>query len=147
MSHLAPQSFRPRDRLAKGLIGPRLTVVFFGTSGEVVKACEPLARDLPFARAEAKHLFAACTALDGAANAILVVSTTIRSWDRDVIEERARAAKAPLLWVNATDDGDDVVAGIERIIKANLRVYRAAPLASTSPSARRSRPPAYAGAY
>jgi hypothetical protein len=108
------------ERRAKGLVGPRLTVVFFGVSAEVLHACEPLARSLPFARAEAKHLYAACAALEAFASAILVVSTSIRPWDRDVIEEHASRVKAPVLWVGS-DDVEEIVTSLESCATAVLR--------------------------
>jgi hypothetical protein len=87
----------------------------------VLRACQPLARSLPFARAEAKHLHAACAALEAFASAILVVSTTIGPWDRDAIEEHASRANAPVLWVNPDDDADDVVTSLTTSAIAALR--------------------------
>jgi hypothetical protein len=122
--------------------------VLFGVSAEIAKACEPLARDLPFARAEAKHLYAACTALDAASTAILVVSNTIRSWDRDVIEARALHMRAPVLWVSPSDDPDDVATSIAMTIKTSIKSWRAA--APPPPSRQPPRPtrptrPSYGG--
>jgi len=80
--------------------------------GELIKACEPLGRNLPFARVRALHLSVACTVLDAFKNAMLVVSTAIRAADRDVIEERAFRVEAPVLWVRSDHDVNDVVTSI-----------------------------------
>lgn len=110
-----------REHHAKGLVGPRLTVVFFGVSSELMDACELRERGVPLARVEAKHLFAACTALSAFESAMLVVSTTIRPWDRDVIVEHARKAKASILWVGTDPDVGEITSSISTWATAAMR--------------------------
>ncbi len=104
---------KPVKHRDKGLVGPKHRVVFFGVDADVIDACLPIARDLRIARADAKHLHAACAVLDAFPDAMLVVSTAIRHSDRDVIEEHARRKKASVLWLAPDDDADRIVSRIK----------------------------------
>lgn len=109
---------------AKALVRPRLTVVFFGVHEDILKACRLLARVLPFARAEARDLDAACTAVAVFSHAMLVVPRALCPRDREVVEERARGANKPVLWVGADSTVDAVVAAIRAWATAALRLGR-----------------------
>jgi hypothetical protein len=80
----------------------------YGLPADVAAECERVATELRLARAEVKHLQAACTALRSHPRAILVAGTRIRSWDRQVVEEHAARAGVPLRWVEADHAPDDV---------------------------------------
>ena len=97
---------------AKGLARCRPTIVFFGVHGAALDACTRVTRELRIACAETSHLHAACTALDAFPGALLVASTAVRHSERDIVEERAAAAKALVLWVGFDHDADDLVSKI-----------------------------------
>jgi len=59
-----------------------------------------------------KHLQAACVALKAHSRAMMIASSSIRSWDRVVVEEHAANAGAPLRWVDNDQDIDDVAAEV-----------------------------------
>lgn len=103
------ESRATREPQATGLVGPRFTVVFFSVNVGVIEA---IARALQIARTDAKHLHAACAALDAFPNAMLVVSTAVRHSDRAFIEEHAQRSKASVLWVGPDDDANEVVTRI-----------------------------------
>jgi hypothetical protein len=83
-------------------------VILYALPADVAAECEQVATELRLARAEVKHLQAACTALQSHPRAMLVAGTTIRSWDREIVEEHAARAGVPLRWVEAHHMPDDV---------------------------------------
>jgi hypothetical protein len=99
------QARPPFSRSFGGAVAPLAVpppaLILYGVSPEVAAECERVARELRLARAEVKHLQAACVALKTHARAILLVASTIRSWDRTVVEEHAARAGIPLRWVTA----------------------------------------------
>lgn len=64
---------------------------------------ERIARELGAARVEARDLRAACKALEVQRPMLLVASTALRVWDREVVEEHAARASVPVRWI-APDD-------------------------------------------
>lgn len=92
--------------------GP-LTIILYSVGPEVAAECTHVAREMQLARAEVKHLHAACTAVKTHARAFLVASASIRSWDRQVIEEHAERAGVPTRWVASEADADDIATEIK----------------------------------
>jgi hypothetical protein len=113
-----------------------LTVVFFGVPSDIMEACDLRDRGVPLVRVEAKHLYAACTALHAFENAMLVVSTTIRPWDRDVIVEHARSVKASVVWVGVDPDVNEMTASIAIWASTTMR-------SGVKVAERRSSPPRF----
>ncbi len=96
-------------------------VILYGLPADVAEECERVATELRLARAEVKHLQAACVALQAHPRAMLVAGTTIRSWDREVIEEHAARAGVPLRWVEADHTPDDVGSELRTWASETLR--------------------------
>jgi len=111
-------------RRAKHLVGPRLTVVFYGVDDGLVEACRPLARALPFARAQAKRLHAACTAVTALEDTMLVVPEAVDAGDREVIERHVREVEVPVLWISPEHGHESNLARIESWATAALRLVR-----------------------
>jgi hypothetical protein len=101
-------------------------VILYGLPSDVAAECERVASELRLARAEVKHLQAACVALKAHPRAILVASSTIRSWDREVLEEHAARAGIPLRWVDATHTPDDVAIEVRSWATDTMRRARTA---------------------
>lgn len=91
---------------------------------DVAAECERVASELRLARTEVKHLQAACMALKAHPRAMLLASTAIRSWDRQVIEEHAAGAGTPLRWVAPDDESDDVAAAVRAWATDTIRRAR-----------------------
>jgi len=99
-------------------------VILYGLPADVAAECERVATELRLARAEVKHLQAACTALQTHPRAMLVVGTGIRSWDRAVVEEHAARAGVPLRWVEADHTPGDVSSELRTWATDTLRRAR-----------------------
>ena len=99
----------PRGAVAHGApASAPPAVILYGVAADVAAECERVAGELRLARAEVKHLQAACVALKAHPKAMLVASSRIRSWDREVVEEHAARAGTLLRWVDADHTPDDV---------------------------------------
>lgn len=127
-SHNRSAPPRPGLRAASpAAVGSRPTaitppaVILYGLPADVAAECERVATELRLARAEVKHLQAACTALRSHPRAMLVAGTGIRSWDRQVVEEHAARAGIPLRWVEADHAPDDVSAEVRNWASDTLR--------------------------
>jgi tripartite-type tricarboxylate transporter receptor subunit TctC len=101
-------------------------VILYGIPADVAAECERVAAELRLARAEVKHLQAACVALKAHPRAMLVASSSIRSWDREVLEEHAARAGIPLRWVDADHTPDDVASEVRSWATETMRRARAA---------------------
>ncbi len=99
-------------------------VILYALPADVAAECERVATELRLARAEVKHLQAACVALQAHPRAMLVVGTTIRSWDREVVEEHAARAGVPLRWVEADHTPHDVSSELRSWASDTLRRAR-----------------------
>ena len=99
-------------------------VILYGLPADVAAECERVATELRLARADVKHLQAACTALQAHPRAMMVVGTTIRSWDRAVVEEHAARAGVPLRWVEADHTPNDVSSELRSWASDTLRRAR-----------------------
>lgn len=93
---------------------------------EVAAECEDIANELHIARAEVKHLQAACMALKAHPQAFLVASASIRPWDREVLEEHAARAGTTLCWVTSAMDADEIGASVRGWATGLMRHARAA---------------------
>lgn len=111
--------------IAPGAASPP-AVILYGVPADVAAECERVAGELRLARAEVKHLQAACVALKAHPRAILVASSTIRSWDREVVEEHAARAGVPLRWVDADHSPDDVATEVRSWATDTMRRARTA---------------------
>lgn len=100
-------------------------VILYGVPADVAAECERVAGELRLARAEVKHLQAACVALKAHPKAMLVASSSIRSWDRAVVEEHAARAGIPLRWVDADHTPDDVATEVRTWATDTMRRSRA----------------------
>ncbi|MDB5214017.1 MAG: hypothetical protein JWO86_1944 [Myxococcaceae bacterium] len=96
-------------------------VILYALPADVAAECERVATELRLARAEVKHLQAACIALRAHPRAMLVAGTTIRSWDREVVEEYAARAGVPLRWVEADHTPGDVSSEVRTWASDTLR--------------------------
>lgn len=103
---------------------PPPALILYGVAPDVAAECERVASELRLARAEVKHLQAACVALKAHPRAMLLASATIRSWDREVVEEHAARAGVPLRWVAADHDPDDVAAEVRTWATDTMRRAR-----------------------
>lgn len=99
-------------------------VILYALPKDVSAECERVATELRLARAEVKHLQAACVALKAHPRAILVASSLIRPWDRTVVEEHAAHAGAPLQWVDDARLPDDVADAVRSWAVGTLRTGR-----------------------
>jgi hypothetical protein len=57
---------------------------------------------------------------------MLVASSSIRSWDREVVEEHAARAGIPMRWVDADHAPDDVASDVRTWATETMRRARAA---------------------
>jgi hypothetical protein len=96
-------------------------VILYALPADVAAECERVATELRLARAEVRHLQAACIALQAHPRAMLVAATTIRSWDREVVEEHAARAGVPLRWVEADHAPGDVSSEVRTWASDTLR--------------------------
>lgn len=103
---------------------PPPAVILYGLPADVAAECERVAGELRLARAEVKHLQAACVALKAHPRAMLVASSRIRSWDREVVEEHAARAGTPLRWVDADHTPDDVATEVRSWATDTMRRAR-----------------------
>ena len=103
-----------------------LAVILYGIPVDVAAECERVAGELHLVRAEVKHLQAACVALKAHPRAMLVASSTIRSWDREVVEEHAARAGIPVRWVDADHTPDDIANEVRSWATETTRRARAA---------------------
>jgi len=99
-------------------------LILYGVAPHVAAECERIAGELRLARAEVKHLQAACVALKAHSRAMMIASSAIRSWDRVVVEEHAARAGAPLRWVDKDHDVDDVAAEVRSWATETVRRAR-----------------------
>ena len=104
---------------------PTFTIILYGVGTEVGAECEGIASELHIARAEVKHLQAACMALKAHPHAFLIASATIRSWDREVLEEHAARAGTTLRWVTSAMEADDIGAAVRAWATGMMRRSRA----------------------
>jgi hypothetical protein len=103
---------------------PPPAIILYGVPADVAAECERVAGELRLARAEVKHLQAACVALKAHPRAMLVASSRIRSWDREVVEEHAARAGTPLRWVDADHTPDDVATEVRSWATDTMRRAR-----------------------
>ncbi|CAN5925619.1 hypothetical protein BH11MYX4_BH11MYX4_57040 [soil metagenome] len=93
---------------------PTLTLILYAVPSDVGRECEELAHELHLARAEVKHLQAACAALKTHRRALLIASVAIRPWDRESVAEHAARAGTTVNWVGHEQAADD----LERSIRS-----------------------------
>jgi hypothetical protein len=96
-------------------------VILYALPEDVADECERVATEMRLARAEVKHLQAACVALKSHPRAMLVAGANIRPWDREVVEEHAARAGVPLRWVAADHTPDDVSSEVRSWASDTLR--------------------------
>ena len=123
MSLLSYPRVRARGR-APVPAKPLLTVILYGVTGEVATECSLVAAALGVARAEVKHLQAACSALKAHPKAMMVASRAIRPWDREVIEDHAARAGTPLRWVDSDADAYEAAKAVTAWSSVELRRSR-----------------------
>ena len=104
---------------------PTFTIILYAVGPEVAGECEGIANELHIARAEVKHLQAACMALKAHPQAFLIAAATIRSWDREVLEEHAARAGTTLRWVTSAMEADDIGAAVRAWATGLMRRSRA----------------------
>ena len=109
---------------AKALVANPPAVILYALPADVAAECERVATELRLARAEVKHLQAACSALQAHSQAMLVAGTSIRSWDREVVEEHAARHGVPLRWVEADHTPHDVSSELRTWASDTLRRAR-----------------------
>jgi hypothetical protein len=115
----------PRSTRPLAVVPPQPpAVILYGVAADVAAECERVASELRLARAEVKHLQAACVALKAHPRAMLLASEGIRSWDRVVVEEHAARAGAPLRWVAPNHLPDDVAAEVRTWATDTIRRAR-----------------------
>ncbi len=123
--HPSPPRFGRRPPVAaarpRALAPTPPAIILYGLPADVAAECERVATEMRLARAEVKHLQAACVALQSHPRAMLVAGTTIRSWDREVVEEHAARAGVPLRWVEADHTPDDVSSEVRTWASDTLR--------------------------
>ena len=107
-------------------VAPMFTIILYGVGPDVVMECEGIANEMHIARAEVKHLQAACMALKAHPQAFLIASATIRPWDREVLEEHAARAGTTLRWVSSPMETDDIGAAVRAWATGMMRRSRAA---------------------
>jgi hypothetical protein len=100
---------------------PLLTIILYGVTGEVASECTLAAAERGVARAEVKHLQAACAALRAHPRAMMVASSTLRPWDREVIEDHAARAGTPLRWVSSDADAYETAMAVSSWSTIQLR--------------------------
>ena len=100
---------------------PLLTVILYGVTSEVASECALAASEVGVARAEVKHLQAACSALKAHRRAMMIASSQIRPWDREVIEDHAARAGAPLRWVSSDADAYEAANAVTAWSSVELR--------------------------
>lgn len=79
------------------------TLLLFGLDPRATADAENIVREFGIASAEVNDLRAACAALVVERPAMLLASTALKPWDREIIEEHAARASIPLTWVEAND--------------------------------------------
>jgi sarcosine oxidase gamma subunit len=97
-----------------GRAGSPLPTILLFALGESAKAeGQRIATELGLARMELKDLRAACAALKVQRPALLVASTSLKPWDREIVEDHAAKAEVPVRWVGPDDwhSIDDAVRG------------------------------------
>lgn len=100
---------------------PLLTIILYGVTSEVATECTLAASELGVARAEVKHLQAACSALKAHPRAMMVASSQLRPWDREVIEDHAVRAGTPLRWVTSDADAYEAAKAVTAWSAVQLR--------------------------
>ncbi len=79
------------------------TLVLFSLGPRSRAEADSVARQLGAARVEVRDLRAACKALLAERPMLLVASTALKVWDREIVEEHATRASVPVRWI-APDD-------------------------------------------
>jgi len=124
-AHTLPSVVRARPRGIAAVAAPAApALILYGVVADVAAECERVASELRLARAEVKHLQAACVALKAHPRAILLASANIRSWDRVVVEEHASRAGTPIRWVAPDHAPDEVAAEVRAWATDTLRRAR-----------------------
>jgi len=100
---------------------PLLTVILYGVTGEVATECTLAASEVGVARAEVKHLQAACAALKAHPRAMMIASSQIRPWDREVIIDHAARAGTPLRWVSSDAEAYETAKAVTAWSSVELR--------------------------
>lgn len=100
---------------------PALTIILYGLPPEVATECTLAASELGVARAEVKHLQAACAALKTHPRAMMIASSRIRPWDREVIEDHAVRSGTPLRWVSSDAEAYDAAKAVVAWSSVELR--------------------------
>lgn len=86
---------------------PDRFALVFGVSRELASDVRSAAHELQFGLAEPAHLQAACRALAQYPGALLVLSGSLKPWDRDVVLDHAARARAEVLFVEHEQPGDE----------------------------------------
>lgn len=100
---------------------PLLTIILYGVTSEAATECSLAASELGVARAEVKHLQAACAALKAHPRAMMIASSHLRPWDREVIEDHAVRAGTPLRWVSSDADAYEAAEAVRAWSSVELR--------------------------
>jgi sarcosine oxidase gamma subunit len=82
-------------------------VLLFALPDAAKAEAERTARTLGLARMELRDLRAACAALKARGPALLIASSSVKPWDRTVVEEHAERASVPVRWIGP-DEWDAV---------------------------------------
>lgn len=97
----------------------------FGVSRELASDVRAVAHELEFGLAEPAHLQAACRALAQYPGALLVLSCSLKPWDRDVVLDHAARARAEVVFVDQETPEDEArSARVRREIERWLRRKR-----------------------
>ncbi|MDB4943338.1 MAG: hypothetical protein JWP97_2872 [Labilithrix sp.] len=113
-----PSSARPTLRRA---LPSSRALVLFGVQEPARSQCEALAIELGLGFAEARNLLSACRALARHPNAMVIGSTGLRSWDREVFEVQAAQAKMPVHWLDEQEDAQSVELEVRRWARMSTR--------------------------
>ena len=100
---------------------PLLTVILYAVPSEVASECTLAASAVGVARAEVKHLQAACAALKAHPRAMMIASSQIRPWDREVVIDHAARAGTPLHWVSSDADAYETAKALSAWSSVELR--------------------------
>lgn len=106
-------------------------VVLYAVGQAVTAHCVAATKGREIALVTVKHLQQACATLKEAPATMVVVSTTVKWWDRAVIEDHARQASIAVRYVAEDDDevGEDILSAVEteRLRRLELSTGPSAP--------------------
>lgn len=113
----------------------RPAVIVYAVGRDLIIECVAAAKASEISCREVRHLQAACAALKMHDAPMVVASTSLKPWDRIVLEEHALQAGAELRWVSGTDlfsIGDE----IERWANESSRARQRIPVPARTPPRR-----------